>query len=690
MLDALVATRRNVSSPATRRRCRRRSAAFAPRGPRRSPGGRDRRGGRARAAAGSIWRPPATWPGCCAWRRPCVPITWWSASWPAPRRASWCWSPTRGQNGHLAGDAGPHRRPRRSAGSARWPRSGLGATGDRRGAGRERVRSRTFTSSRPDGGARIIEIGEPRATGAELAARRRALALQRRREARSGERTAAGPGRLGAARRGAGGGGQPAAVRARRQVGRAGSGIGPSQARGRARRGVLRSLPRRHRAPAGRPDPGRARRPRPTTSRAPRRRSGAPLPDDYASFLRSFDGADLFHESVADRGRRRAARRAPLDGAARRIAPGELVFAEALSGDRFALDADGRVLRYDAGRRRARAGRARPSLAGWTRPWRASRSCSAPTASTRPTCSILRARRSPRRSRCARPSARSRSIPAPRTPSTRAGSRCARLGRRDAALAAFARARPSSTPDNPWPWFDLGRTALALGQARRRAARLPPRGGGRRARPPTGGAPAGLGGPRGGRGGRRRGGRGAARRGARARPAAARRPLARGRPPATTPTTRRAPRRSRCWRPSRRATPLPRRLPVILTRRPSRLAPLPASRGEGPDRSPVSRLRRGSRRGPRLADRGFADRDELAGVVLAAQHGRDRRVPAGTVTLTPARGRLRRSRAAGARPPRPRRRRGPRPCARSPRAPATDSTRAAPSPVSMRISARNR
>ena len=37
----------------------------------------------------------------------------------------------------------------------------------------------------------------------------------------------------------------------------------------------------------------------------------------------------------------------------------------------------------------------------------------------------------------------------------------ARLGRREAALAAF-RAATQLDADNPWPWFDLGRTALAL------------------------------------------------------------------------------------------------------------------------------------------------------------------------------------------------------------------------------------
>src|SRR6185295_9232732 len=37
----------------------------------------------------------------------------------------------------------------------------------------------------------------------------------------------------------------------------------------------------------------------------------------------------------------------------------------------------------------------------------------------------------------------------------------ARLGRREAALAAFRKATELDA-GNPWPWFDLGRTALAL------------------------------------------------------------------------------------------------------------------------------------------------------------------------------------------------------------------------------------
>ena len=68
-----------------------------------------------------------------------------------------------------------------------------------------------------------------------------------------------------------------------------------------------------------------------------------------------------------------------------------------------------------------------------------------------------------------------------------------------------------------------------------------------------------------------------------------------------------------------------------------------------------------------LADRGFADGDELAGVVLAAQHGgdllRSRRAPSRARRRRPAA--IVASGLAHARR-RPRRRRGPRPCERCP------------------------
>ncbi len=74
---------------------------------------------------------------------------------------------------------------------------------------------------------------------------------------------------------------------------------------------------------------------------------GRPLPEIYASFLRSFDGADLFHENVLVAGVGPGAPRQLVE--LPQTFPNELVFAEALSGELFALDARGRVLRRDVG-----------------------------------------------------------------------------------------------------------------------------------------------------------------------------------------------------------------------------------------------------------------------------------------------------------------------------------------------------
>src|SRR4029079_1550631 len=81
---------------------------------------------------------------------------------------------------------------------------------------------------------------------------------------------------------------------------------------------------------------------------------GQSLPSEYASFLRSFDGADLFHETIVIAGVGATAPRALAelnepdeDTPPRR--PGEVVFAEAVAGDRFALDGRGRVVRLREG-----------------------------------------------------------------------------------------------------------------------------------------------------------------------------------------------------------------------------------------------------------------------------------------------------------------------------------------------------
>jgi len=209
--------------------------------------------------------------------------------------------------------------------------------------------------------------------------------------------------------------------------------------------GLIRALP-----PAGPEDVARAEA-----------ALGRPLPASFASFLRSFDGADLFHESIVIAGVGAGAPRSLAALAQDR--PGELVFAEALSGDRFALDAAGRVLRYDPGaNERAVAG---SSFDRWLDATVAREQILfgpdgeyAPDVfdplrqDIVPTIALRQAERALKIDPGAADSEHAR------------GLALARLGRRETALAALAAATELDA-DNPWPWFDLGRTALALGRA---------------------------------------------------------------------------------------------------------------------------------------------------------------------------------------------------------------------------------
>jgi tetratricopeptide (TPR) repeat protein len=193
---------------------------------------------------------------------------------------------------------------------------------------------------------------------------------------------------------------------------------------------------------------------------------GRPLPAAYASFLRSFDGADLFHETVVIAGVGRGAPRAVTGLAQDR--PGELVFAEALGGDRYALDRDERVLRYDPGTdERALAG---SSFDRWLEATIAREQIlfgpdgeyapdvfDASGEEVTPTIALRQAERALKADPGAADAEHAR------------GLALVRLGRRDAALAAFGAASALDV-DNPWPLFDLGRTALALDKP---AAALP-------------------------------------------------------------------------------------------------------------------------------------------------------------------------------------------------------------------------
>jgi len=185
---------------------------------------------------------------------------------------------------------------------------------------------------------------------------------------------------------------------------------------------------------------------------------GRPLPATYASFLRSFDGADLFHESIVIAGVGRGATRALQTLPQER--PGELVFGEALWGDRYALAADGRVLRHDPGAdERAIAGTsferwldatvAREQILFGSDGEYAEDVFDPSGQEVTPTIALRQAERALKVDPGAADTEHAR------------GLALVRLGRRDAALAAF-RAASELDANNPWPLFDLGRTALAL------------------------------------------------------------------------------------------------------------------------------------------------------------------------------------------------------------------------------------
>jgi tetratricopeptide (TPR) repeat protein len=203
---------------------------------------------------------------------------------------------------------------------------------------------------------------------------------------------------------------------------------------------------------------------------------GRALPEAYASFLRSFDGADLFHESVVIAGVGPGAPRALAE--LRQDHPGELVFAESQAGDRYGLDRRGRVVRHDEGaEERAVAG---TSFARWLDATVAREQLLygpdgeyAPDLfdpsgeELLPRVALRQAERALRADPDAPDAEHAR------------GLALVRLGDGAAALGAFARATALDR-DNPWPWFDLGRTALELGRpaealpAFRRAAAAEP------------------------------------------------------------------------------------------------------------------------------------------------------------------------------------------------------------------------
>lgn len=205
-----------------------------------------------------------------------------------------------------------------------------------------------------------------------------------------------------------------------------------------------------------------------------------PLPPILRSFLQSFDGADLFHETVVIAG---VGPGAPRSLTELNPQPGpELVFAEAPGADRFALRADGAVLRLKAGdedgeRERWLAGsgfeRWLEALVAHERVLYGPDGEFSPDAFEADGAEILPLAALRQAERALKLDPDAAELHHERGVALR------RLGRQDESRQAFARAA-ALDPENPWTWFDLGRAALADGvsaggealEAFERAARL--------------------------------------------------------------------------------------------------------------------------------------------------------------------------------------------------------------------------
>jgi len=201
------------------------------------------------------------------------------------------------------------------------------------------------------------------------------------------------------------------------------------------------------------------------------RQIGIALPGPYRDFLLSFDGADLFHESIviAGVGAVAALSLVSLNAGATGTATtgdAELLFAETVLGDRFAFATSGAVLRL-------RAGSDERTVSGSTfERWLAAMVARekvlygpdgefAPDA-FEPDGEEVTARTALRQAeRALRQDPDSAEAEHDRATALR------RLGREDEAIEALT-AATRIDPDNPWAWFDLGRLLLgAAGDPRR-------------------------------------------------------------------------------------------------------------------------------------------------------------------------------------------------------------------------------
>lgn len=202
---------------------------------------------------------------------------------------------------------------------------------------------------------------------------------------------------------------------------------------------------------------------------------GRALPASFLAFLGSFDGADLFHESVLVAGVGAAAARRLADlnpaPAAQTSSPGraaEPVFAEAAGGDRFAFSADGAVvcLRAGSDERWRAGGRFESWLDGLIAHERLLFGADGEFLpdlyeeggwALRPTIALRQAERA------------LKACPDSALWQQERGTALRRMGHLPEARGAFAQAA-ALDPGNPWPPFDQGRVALALGPAGAREA----------------------------------------------------------------------------------------------------------------------------------------------------------------------------------------------------------------------------
>jgi len=207
---------------------------------------------------------------------------------------------------------------------------------------------------------------------------------------------------------------------------------------------------------------------------------GRPLPAVLRSFLQSFDGADLFHEAVLIAG---VGESAPCALTALNPEPdGPLVFAEVQGGDRFALRADGAVLRLRAGDDQNEPERwlAGSDFERWLEALVAHERLLygpdgewAPDAFEPDGAEILPLVALRQAERALKLDPGAAELHHERAVALR------RLGRQADSRQAFARAAALDA-ENPWVWFDLGRAALSDGvsggrealDAFERAARL--------------------------------------------------------------------------------------------------------------------------------------------------------------------------------------------------------------------------